>query len=189
MLVKYFSNRELAHLLAINLAKWKRWSREFLPPDPLGGYRSGYARQYSLNDAWEVFIGGHLVAGLKFTIPEARQITLDLYPWFKQAGLFFDVSAAQKTRQTDPINEYQVTIYQETDASVMSPDFCYVIRGYVVTVEETDPVFPPYCERFFEWILPSAIDCRRKLVKPAMRVLPITQLRTVFCEALRIPNI
>ena len=87
MVFKYFSNRELAHLLGVHLAKWKRWSREFLPPDPLGGYRSGYARQYSPDDAWIVFVSGHLVAGLKFTIPEARQIIHDLHQWLQQAGL------------------------------------------------------------------------------------------------------
>ena len=33
--MKYYTNRELSRLFDINLATWKRWSREFLPPDPL----------------------------------------------------------------------------------------------------------------------------------------------------------
>jgi hypothetical protein len=80
-MVKFFQNRELAQILGINLAKWKRWSREFLPPDPLGGLQSGYARQYNLDDAFVVYLGGYLVSALKFSIPEAKQILSDLKEW------------------------------------------------------------------------------------------------------------
>ena len=80
-MVKFFQNRELAQALGINLAKWKRWSREFLPPDPLGGLQSGYARQYNLDDAFIVYLGGYLVSELKFSIPEAKQILNDLKDW------------------------------------------------------------------------------------------------------------
>ena len=76
-MIKFFTNRELSERLGIKLAKWKRWSREFLPPDPLGGMQSGYARQYNPDQAFTVFLGGHLVADLKFTIPEANQIIQD----------------------------------------------------------------------------------------------------------------
>ncbi|MCP4744631.1 MAG: hypothetical protein GY874_00585 [Desulfobacteraceae bacterium] len=62
--------------------------REFLPPDPLGGLQSGYARQLSLKDAFYVFLGGVLVGSLKFTIPEARRILNDITPWLKATGLF-----------------------------------------------------------------------------------------------------
>ena len=68
-MIKFFTNRELSDKLGIKLAKWKRWSREFLPPDPLGGMQSGYARQYNPDQAFTVFLGGHLVADLKFSIP------------------------------------------------------------------------------------------------------------------------
>jgi len=80
-MIKFYSNRELSDRLAIRLSKWKRWSREFLPPDPLGGMQSGYARQYTLDQAFTVFLGGHLVADLHFSIPEARQIGQELAPW------------------------------------------------------------------------------------------------------------
>ena len=147
-MIKYFSNRELADLFSVNLAKWKRWSREFLPPDPLGGYRSGYARQYSLSDAWTVFLGGHLVAGLKFTIPEARRIMADLHPWFKQAGLLFDVGSAPNIQPLPGIDEVQIAIYQETDASVDIKDFKYVIRGYLSMASSAVKTPPPLQRRF-----------------------------------------
>ena len=60
-MLRFFSNRELSAGLSIPLARWKRWSREFLSPDPLGGMQSGYARQYNLNSALKILLGGHLV--------------------------------------------------------------------------------------------------------------------------------
>jgi hypothetical protein len=89
-MIKFFTNRELSKWLGINLAKWKRWSREFLPPDPLGGLQSGYARQYHPDQAFTVFLGGHLVQDLKFSIPEARQMMQDLKPWLSDKGFFFE---------------------------------------------------------------------------------------------------
>ena len=89
-MIKFFTNRELSDRLGIKLAKWKRWSREFLPPDPLGGMQSGYARQFNPDQAFTVFLGGHLVADLKFSIPEANKIIKDLDKWLSEKGFFFD---------------------------------------------------------------------------------------------------
>ena len=83
-MIKFYINRELSEKLDIRLSKWKRWSREFLPPDPLGGLQSGYARQYTMDQAFVVFLGGHLVADLHFSIPEAKQIIQELGPWIKR---------------------------------------------------------------------------------------------------------
>ena len=84
----YYNSRELSDNLNVNLSKWKRWVREFLPPDPLGGLQSGYARQFNLKEAFRVFLGGYLVSALKFTIPEARQILTDLDNWLKSEGFY-----------------------------------------------------------------------------------------------------
>ena len=83
MAINFYTNRQLSRDLGINLAKWKRWSREFLPPDPLGGMQSGYARQYSMKEAFTVHLGGYLVSGLRFSIPEARKILGDLSAWIE----------------------------------------------------------------------------------------------------------
>jgi len=83
-MIKFYQNRELSEYLGIRLSRWKRWSREFLPPDPLGGMQSGYARQYNLNQAFTVYLGGHLVSVLRYSIPEAKQILIDLKEWVKE---------------------------------------------------------------------------------------------------------
>ncbi len=131
-MIKYYTNRELSRKLEINLAKWKRWSREFLPPDPLGGMQSGYARQYSPDGAFTVFLGGYLVAYMKFTIPEAKQILKDLHGWLVDNGFYFLDKGDSKT--SDIINKaiyrYIIYIYQNS-LSREHLDFCYKIRGII----------------------------------------------------------
>ncbi len=82
-MIRFYSSRELSRMLQIPLNRWKRWSREFLPPDPLGGLQSGYARQFSPREAFTVYLGGFLVAGLGFSIPQARQVLKELNGWMK----------------------------------------------------------------------------------------------------------
>ena len=89
-MIRFYNSRQLSQKLGVNLAKWKRWSREFLPPDPLGGLQSGYARQYNPNEAFTVYLAGHLVAELKFTVPEARQIINDLSRWLVEHKFYYD---------------------------------------------------------------------------------------------------
>lgn len=87
-MIRFYSSRELAACLGVNLARWKRWCREFLPPDPLGGLQSGYARQFNVDDAFTVYLGGHLVARLKLGVPQARHMVSELYPWMCRHGFF-----------------------------------------------------------------------------------------------------
>jgi hypothetical protein len=105
--VIYFDSKYLSQRLNINAAKWKRWAREFLPPDPLGGYQSGYARQFSHKEAFRVFLGGYLVGVLRLTIPEARQVLSDLDAWMKKQGLYsVPGDLDQATAETDHIYIY-----------------------------------------------------------------------------------
>jgi hypothetical protein len=83
-MLKFYSNRELSERLNIPLSRWKRWSREFLPPDPLGGLQSGYARQYNIRDAFRVYLAGYLVSGVGLSIPEARKVLEDMNGWLRQ---------------------------------------------------------------------------------------------------------
>jgi hypothetical protein len=126
-MIQYYSNRELSEKLQINLAKWKRWSREFLPPDVLGGFQSGYARQYTIDDAFWVFLGGHLVKDLHLSIPESKRVLRDLRQWLHDNGF---TNSSEKTETGDSgslIQEYIIAILH--DAKKMT--LCYQIRGMI----------------------------------------------------------
>lgn len=84
----YFNSRYLSEKLNVNLAKWKRWSREFLPPDPLGGLQSGYARQFNHREAFKIYLGGILVSMLRFSIPETRKILQHLDQTLEKQGVY-----------------------------------------------------------------------------------------------------
>ena len=106
----FYTNRDLSAKFGINLAKWKRWSREFLPPDPLGGLQSGFARQYNLADAFHVYLGGHLVADLNFPVPETRVILEDLKPWVQNQ--YFSNSYNERSSSVAlPAKEYRIYIF------------------------------------------------------------------------------
>ena len=131
-MIKFFTNREISAKLEINLARWKRWSREFIPPDPLGGMQTGYARQYHPDEAFNVHLGGHLVSDLKFAIPEAKQILADLQGWLGDKGFYFEVKggAASQNGVEALIKEYIVFITKER-----LPDntdrIRYTVRGII----------------------------------------------------------
>lgn len=82
----YFSSRHISQALGINLARWKRWVREFLPPDPLSGRQSGYARNFNIKDVFQVYLAGYLVGTMNFGVAQARQIVSDLEPSLKARG-------------------------------------------------------------------------------------------------------
>ncbi len=100
-MIHYYTNREISGKLEINLARWKRWSRSFLPPDPLGGMQSGYARQYIFKDVIKVYLGGHLLSHWKMGVPESLQVINDLSPWFKRTGYFEINGSAPKSASAE----------------------------------------------------------------------------------------
>jgi hypothetical protein len=116
----YFNSKYLSDCLGVNLSKWKRWSREFLPPDPLGGYQSGYARQFSNKDAFKVFFGGYLVSELKFTITDAARILSDLHSWLTRHRFY----ALPIKNPKPPCRYHHIYIYRLGGAK-----FGYAIRS------------------------------------------------------------
>ncbi len=121
------------------MAKWKRWSREFLPPDPLGGLQSGVARQFSVDEALTVFTGGYLVSELKYGIPAARQIWTDLHPCLKQIGFFANSRTDRRllSGSTAPIPDYAVRIYRDHSSAPGTARFYYVLQETLsVTFQE-----------------------------------------------------
>jgi hypothetical protein len=132
-MIHYYTNRELAQKLEINLARWKRWSRSFLPPDPLGGMQSGYARQYLFKDLFKVFFGGYFLAHLKLSVTASRKVLDDLSPWLAING-FLDLDASGRKENETGSFSNDVWIYFCPLASVgndSEPGFRYLIRKVI----------------------------------------------------------
>jgi hypothetical protein len=128
----FYTSRELSNRLEINLARWKRWARSFLPPDPLGGLQSGYARQYSYKELCKVYLGGFLLSHLKLTVLDSRQILADLSPWLKKNG-FFDTNGSAKggCYRSMSSGVYRLFISRRQVKTVNASGFAYLIRHVV----------------------------------------------------------
>ncbi|MGD1998918.1 MAG: hypothetical protein PVG81_14040 [Desulfobacterales bacterium] len=183
-MLRFFSNRELSAGLSIPLARWKRWAREFLPPDPLGGLQSGVARQFSVDEALIVFLGGHLVAELKTSVPDARQILKDLTPCLRDIGLFansriherFSVGAAV------PITFYTIFIYRERTEPGLAARFTYMLRGEISRTSQDHGGRTVYLERYIEERIPLSAQSLPKQL--SSRTLSISTMADFFVNAL-----
>jgi len=185
-----FTNRELASRLQINLAKWKRWSREFLPPDPLGGLQSGYARQYNFNDAFKVFLGGYLVAALKFSIPEANRILQDLNRWLIDHGFYQDLeeTARQSQGADQQAREFRIEIRASDPGVESNSPFQYRISGLLAD-EPAD--YRGYAVRqrlYTEVKIPDRPEFPDSQITAAVRGVDISTLQRFFLGAVTPSN-
>jgi len=181
-MIKFHTNKKISQLFSINLAKWKRWSREFLPPDPLGGLQSGYARQYNLDEAFTVYLGGHLVGGLKFTIPEAKQILDDLHQWLVDHDFYFDFSgtANPKNQSAQPVQNYRIAIISTNIPTGNLPGLSYRTKAIVSSDLVDFGGVPMQQERFVEsWVSVPDHEAAPSQVA-SYRVLNISVLRRAF---------
>ena len=184
-MIKFFTNRVLSDRLGIKLAKWKRWSREFLPPDPLGGMQSGYARQYNPDQAFTVFLGGHLVADLKFSIPEANQIIKDLNNWLVEKGFFFDLKGhSVSDKGMDAlIKKYIIFIRREK-----GPDkrfkFIYTVRGIISNEPVQHKGFEMMKKLYVETSVNQGPEKPSEIDMNVVKTLYITGILTDFVDAM-----
>ena len=183
-MLRFFSNRELSAGLSIPLARWKRWSREFLPPDPLGGLQSGVTRQFSVDEALIVFLGGHLVAELKMSVPDARQILQDLKPCLRDIGLFANSRIHERfsAGSTDSITFYTIFICRGSTEPGLAARFTYTLRGRISRSSQVHGGRTVYIERYIEERLPLSAQPLPK--QQSSRTLCISAMADFFVNAL-----
>ncbi|MEE8554146.1 MAG: hypothetical protein V3S72_12675 [Desulfobacterales bacterium] len=184
-MIKFYTNRELSGRLDINLARWKRWSREFLPPDPLGGMQSGYTRQYNPNEAFKVNLGGHLVADLKFAIPEAKQILKDLDDWLADKGFDFDIQSRAKFDEGVDrlINRYIIFIRREKLLDT-NFEFIYTVRGIISNKPVNYKGFEIMEERYVETLVGLRKNKTETFDMDIIRTLYISDVLNNFANKL-----
>lgn len=154
-MIHFYTNRELSEILDVNLARWKRWSRAFLPPDPLGGMRSGYARQYVFKDLFKVFLGGYLLSHLKMSVLESRQILTDLSLWLEKHGFYADNGGnGQSLEKRRAPYRIHVAAFK-TDAAKNQLAFAYLIQKTIDLRIDSSSSFRCVIETMEETVIPD----------------------------------
>ena len=124
-----FTSKKIAQILNESQSKARRWVKDFLPPDPDIGLRSGKTRQHGLNDVFSVFLGGYLVTGMGFSVSDAKIILDDIRPRLAREGLLPLRTAeyAPRDRIGYKVERIDIHIVQTAAPSA----FCYEIRWIV----------------------------------------------------------
>ena len=190
-MIRFYSNRELAQKFGLNLAKWKRWSREFLPPDPLGGLQSGFARQYTLKDAFRVYLAGFLVSELKYSIPAAKEITDELTGWLESENILtnHDLIRRNTKNAAVPIERYQVIISQKRRARDASRvEFDYQIRGIISNTPDLYEGMPIRVERYVETHIHSSRESAGTAEARSSQTLNLAEIIEYFMHCLNTPT-
>lgn len=186
-MIHYYTNREVSEKLEINLARWKRWSRSFLSPDPLGGMQSGYARQYIFKDVIKVYLGGYLLAHLKMGVPESVQVISDLSPWFKKNGYFDINGSAPKTTSAEFQSRAHRIYFSPAGGPGMrnGPAFRYLIHRTIQRRTEASQygrcVVETYEERLINW---ESSDGSILLQDPEIRMINPSAMVAAVVEKL-----
>ena len=171
--------RRISSSFGVKLSTWKRWSREFLPPDPTARMRSGQTRFFSPNQTFEVYLGAHLVSSLKFSIPEAREIIGLLKQWLRKNGVYPEApdpnAEALRRRQ-----RLQVIIHEKEDGT-----FCCESK-HTVSVKPTMGRGTNVIEEVYEqeWIAGATVEDMLRIGFVYFRVLEIGKVRDSFDRAL-----
>lgn len=181
-MIKFYTNRELSEKLDVNIAKWKRWSREFLPPDPLGGMQSGYARQYTTDDSLTVYLGGHLVSELKYTIPEAKIILNDLQKWLMNNGFYINSESKRKYKENvnELITKHIIYIIRAKNSNNNSNNFFYRVRGIISDKPIDYRGFKIREERYVEISMGQKGEGNTTYDMKTAKILNITEIHRYF---------
>jgi hypothetical protein len=176
-----FNARQASTFFNVKLATWKRWSREFLPPDRKARMRSGQTRSFSLDQAFEVFLGAHLVSFLRYSIPEGREIVAGLKPWLLKNGIFPGSQVPDPDGRTKRL---QIIIHEKDDGT-----FCCESK-HIVSVKPSVGRRSNVIEEVYEqeWLPGASVEDMLRIRFVSFRVLEIGKVRESFDLALGKPR-
>ncbi len=126
METKTYRTKELCSIFNEPHTKLKRWVGNFPGEDPVATLRSGHARELTLDDVFQVFLGGLLVADLNFTTEDAKIILNELIPWLHKKRRPFLQAASQEIALNTPT--LWVLYIQPTGSRVEEFKFQYLAK-------------------------------------------------------------
>ena len=111
------NNRDLAKAFGIVDTTWKKWSREFLPPDPASGKGRGRTRSYTPEDAFTVYLGGLMVSEKAMTFKESKEAIKIIISFMQNREYFPLVESFWQKRKDQNIEKWNVEITRTPEGS------------------------------------------------------------------------
>ncbi len=101
-----------------NLPRIKRWARAFFGTDPSAGMQMGYARTFTMNQAFLLFLGGFLISR-GIPVNEVPKLLEDFSPWLEKKGLL-PITPNFKPDESVPVkwNSWEIEILRGEPAYV-----------------------------------------------------------------------
>jgi hypothetical protein len=129
------NNKIFSEKLNIPISKVRRNTKEFLGEDPVAKRRTGFRREFSVNDGYFIYLGGLLVSQLGFSFHEARRIIDDLRPWLIKIGYVPDIP---DKIQTDGVEKERTMLNAELNIYSVpnSGEFRYLIKDIHLIKDE-----------------------------------------------------
>lgn len=83
-----FTNRQIAEATGSSFPQVRRWVVAFLPPDPKIGQHAGAGikREHSINETFQVILGGKLIFQHRMTIRDAREASAEIIRLLRERG-------------------------------------------------------------------------------------------------------
>ena len=81
-------NRKFAEMTHHNYQKVRRWSREIFGIDPRAGQSQGFAREYTIEQAFLLYLAAHLISDRKVGIQDTKKIIQHVGYWLEEHKFF-----------------------------------------------------------------------------------------------------
>jgi len=185
------TNKEFSEKLETPLTKVRRWTKEFLSPDPKATRRSGYTREFSYNDGFFIFVGGVMVTDFGLSFEEASTMLEELKPWMLEIGLVPDIPGSAKIEGLDKEIEKYNLIFQfgwaeagiAVDIHVQG-----IVHEYRTEHENPKKGWPPYErvreERIEYWL--TTVRLNHIVDKFYQETLHISSLLEIYINAINL---
>ena len=87
-------------------------------------YQKARCGEYSFGEAFKVYLGGHLIGAMSYTIPEAKQILEDLDDWLTRQGFYSEKGGDKPKHTPDLVKHWDVFIKPRNNFG-----FSYTVKG------------------------------------------------------------
>ncbi|MFH0824103.1 MAG: hypothetical protein V2B18_15235 [Pseudomonadota bacterium] len=134
----------------------------------------GMLRTFSPDEAFVVYLGGHLLGDMGFGVPEARQILSELRPWMQSKGLF--PQRVSETVDKLPVKSWTISIFREKNFG-----FRYEAKGILARRDAVERGVKCMEERFVVEIpVTRGVGSVQETLQYTERLFHISRLLALF---------